>query len=272
MNSSQHNVISLPFDERNVAHVFGALSLSCLLAESASTASSTCIWTDDAFVLQSPIAEDALAKLAEHLVRGMRWLPGLGVDEDKVNPKAHHGILVSGHRYGVNPFISLAKDGADKSLFKTFSGQQDPETDLPKQIEAICWDIPHLEDWMFQRAYGISSWGLDYRVGSHALDLGFGSNDEGTSAQDPVYPVIELLALAGASLFGPGQALQTDESHIRYCVWTAPITTVLAPLALAGRIDGLERRSYSAANRGATYGKGAAYRYFPEATPVDETI
>jgi hypothetical protein len=128
-----------------------------------------------------------------------------------------------------------------------------------------------LAEWLSQRAYGVSSWGLDHRVGSHAYDLGFSSNDEGTGSCDPVYPVIELLGLAGAALFLPAQVVQTDESHLLYSIWTQAISTNLVPLAVADRIDGLPVRRYRTSSRGAAYGKGAAYRYFPEATPL-ETI
>jgi hypothetical protein len=103
-------------------------------------------------------------------------------------------------------------------------------------------------------------------VGSHAYDLGCGSNDEGTGYRDPVYPAVEMLSIAGASFFTAIQGWQLDEDGVGYSIWTEPIPVTLVQYAAAGRLDGLPARRYRASSRGGAYGKGAAYRFFPEAT------
>ncbi|MGD0777925.1 MAG: hypothetical protein ABSC05_34500 [Candidatus Solibacter sp.] len=49
-----------------------------------------------------------------------------------------------------------------------------------------------------------------------------------------------------------------------YSLWTRPISLPLVSCAVAARLDGLAARRYRVTNRGAAYGKGAAYRFFPE--------
>jgi hypothetical protein len=272
MNNDTSKQIELPLDERNLAHVFSALSFSGLVARQVSDPQSArCWWTDTGFTLLSPLDETQVLELADTFLRSLRWTPALGVADGEINAKAHHGVLAAGGMMGVNPFISLADSGGEKSPLKTFSGQQDPAKDLPEQIAQVHGGHQGLAEWLSQRAYGVSSWGLDHRVGSHAYDLGFSSNDEGTGSCDPVYPVVELLGLAGAALFLPAQVVQSDESHVLYSIWTQAISTNLVPLAVADRIDGLSVRRYHTSSRGAAYGKGAAYRYFPEATPLENT-
>src|SRR5205085_1438119 len=149
-----------------------------------------------------------------------------------------------------NAFISLADAGADSSPFKTFSGQQNPQTDIPKQVELLV-SKADLASWLGQRALGVSSWGFDCRVGSHAYDLGFSSNDEGTGKLDPSYPAIEILALVGASCIVPAQLWQAVDSVIQFTIWTGPILTELAPWAVTSRIELESCRRYRTSDRGA---------------------
>jgi hypothetical protein len=253
------NRIDLPLDERNLAHVLTALSFAGLATKDPGVSTtSQCWWSDDGFVISTPTDRATLLGEADALARSLRWIPALG--------EVHHGVLTAGDLRGVNPLASLS-DTQEKSPFKTFAGQQNPAvTDLPGQISRL--QAPRGNDvagWLSQRAHGISSWGMDQRVGSHAYDLGISSNDENTGDCDPVYPAVELLGLAGAAFFAPAQVLQVNDSKINYSIWTHAISTRLAPLAIAGRIDGLLGRRYQTASRGASYGKGGAYRYFPEA-------
>jgi hypothetical protein len=268
MSDSSAKTIELPLDERNLAHVFSAVSFAGLIAHQVPDPDSArCWWTDDKFVLLSPLDEAQILTAADAFLRSLRWIPALGVADGEIDAKAHHGVLAVGESLGVNPFISLAESGGETSPFKTFSGQQDPARDLPEQIARLQGANQNLVEWLCQRAHGLSSWGLDHRVGSHAYDLGFSSNDEGSGACDPIYPAIELMGLAGAGLFVPAQILQVDDSHLGYAIWTQPIPNHLVPLAVADRIEGLFARRYRTSSRGAAYGKGASYRYFPEATP-----
>lgn len=258
--------IALPLDERNLAHVFAALTLADLVtSNSPLDAEARCWWSDDQFNLRSPISDRDLLAKAEALARSIRWVPALGVDKGKTNSKAHHGFLSANPNRQGNAFVSLADGGGESSPFKTFSGQQDPQTDIPKQVELIV-SKTDLASWLGQRTLGVSSWGFDCRVGSHAYDLGFSSNDEGTGKLDPSYPAVELLALVGASCIVPAQLLQSAESVIQFTIWTEPILTELAPWAVTGRIELGSSRRYHTSDRGAAYGKGAAYRYFPSAS------
>lgn len=129
---------------------------------------------------------------------------------------------------------------------------------------------PDVPDWLRQRAYGVASWGFDSSVGSHAYDLGFSSNDEGSGDVDPIYPALELLSFAGAAFYIAPQSWQADEESLHYAIWHERLPLALVPLAVAGCAYGLSDAQYVVASRGGAYGKGAAYRYFPEATLISK--
>jgi hypothetical protein len=260
MSNDSLNEILLPMDERNLAHVLSAVALAALTGRgpNARPFESTCWWGEREFVLKTATSQGALFDGADEFLRSVIWVPGIGA--------AEQGTFATGSEVGSNPFISLADDGQEKSPFKTFSGQVSPAKLLDDQrnrLEARS----ATESWLLQTTRGIASWGFDCRVGSHAYDLGFSSNDEGSGNLDPIYPAIELLSIAAASFFAAVQGWQSDESAVRYSVWTRPISVSLVPYAAAGRLEGLAARRYRVTNRGAAYGKGAAYRFFPEATP-----
>jgi hypothetical protein len=193
--------------------------------------------------------------MADGFLRRVRWIPGMGT--------AEQGIFTADTELGSNPFISLADDGQENSPFKTFSGQIDPGKLLNEQQG--CLRTPtNTEPWLLQTSRGVASWGFDCRVGSHAYDLGFSSNDEGSGKLDPIYPAVELLSIAASSFFAAVQGWQLDENAVVYSLWTRPISLPLVSCAVAARLDGLAARRYRVTNRGAAYGKGAAYRFFPE--------
>jgi hypothetical protein len=200
------------------------------------------------------------------MLRSLRWIEGLGVNEkSNITPKAHHGVGQRQGALGTNPFLSFAAAGSESSPLKTFSGQLDPQKILTEQLSRLRSPVD-TPDWLRHRAFGVASWGFDSSVGSHAYDLGYSSNDEGSGSADPIYPAIELLSFAGASFFSTPQAWQTDEESVHYVIWRDRLSVALAPLAAAGCIEGLDGDRYVLATRGAAYGKGAAYRYFPEAS------
>ena len=146
------------------------------------------------------------------------------------------------------------------------------------------------DEWLFQRGFGVASWKFDPRVAGHAYDQGFGSNEDQSGDRDPFYPAIELLSIAGAAFFAGPQAWLLHAEALTYCIWQEPIPLFLAaltaspiPLPSAKRskagaktpparyeptslLDGVGCRYYRLATRGNAYGKGAAYRHFPEAT------
>ena len=260
MSNDSLNELLLPLDERNLAHVLSAVAFAVLTARTpgARPFESTCWWGEREFVLKTAISQAALFDAADEFLRSVIWVPGIGA--------AEQGTFVAGSEVGSNPFISLADDGQEKSPFKTFSGQVSPAKLLDQQRRWLkARSATH--SWLLQTTRGIASWGFDCRVGSHAYDLGFSSNDEGSGDLDPIYPAVELLSITAASLFTAVQGWQSDKSTVRYSVWTRPISISLVPYAAAGRLDGLPARRYGVTNRGAAYGKGAAYRFFPEATP-----
>lgn len=263
----EHEIL-LPLNERNFAHVLAALALAGIAAETPGNSESDCWWDGSGFRLRLRIEKHKLLELADKMLRNLRWIDGLGVDEkSKVGSKAHHGVLTCDQRLGSNPFLSFATQGVESSPLKTFSGQLDPQTILTSQLFRL-QSSSSASDWLFQRALGVASWGFDSSVGSHAYDLGFSSNDEGSGNSDPIYSAIELLSLAGAAIYSTPHAWQIDPESFRYSVWRDALPIALVPLAAAGCIDGLKSVTFSLATRGAAYGKGAAYRYFPEASIV----
>jgi hypothetical protein len=247
----------LALDERNLAHVLCAVGFVGLASRisDALPEESTCWWSERGFVLKTALRRVSLFGAADRFLRSLRWIPGIG--------SAEQGIFVAYTELGSNPFISLADDGQENSPFKTFSGQIDPGKLLNEQQGNLRTPTDE-EPWLLQTSRGVASWGFDSRVGSHAYDLGFSSNDEGSGKLDPIYPAVELLSIAASSFFAPVQGWQLDENAVVYSLWTRPISLSLVPCAVAARLDGLAARRYRVTNRGAAYGKGAAYRFFPE--------
>lgn len=259
MSNDGLNELRLALDERNLAHVLSAVALAALVTgiAKARPAETMCWWCRGGFVARTAISKTVLFDAASRFLQDMRWIPGFGTVEQ--------GTFAANGELGSNPFISLAEDGQENSPFKTFSGQQGPGNVLGEQQVAL-EGLLTTNSWLIQVSRGISSWGFDCRVGSHAYDLGFSSNDEGTGERDPVFPAVELLSVAGASFFSAIQGWQVDEKTVGYCIWTEPISVALASYAVVGRLHGLPARHYRAKSRGGAYGKGAAYRFFPEAT------
>ena len=260
MRNDGLNGLSLSLDERNLAHVLSAVALAALVSRNADArpSESTCWWSERGFEVRTAITQAALFDAASRFLRSMRWIPGFGAVEQ--------GTFAADGEVGSNPFISLAEGGQENSPFKTFSGQQYPGRDLlDTQKEFL--EVPITADtWLAQTRRGIASWGFDCRVGSHAYDLGFSSNDDRSQDRDPIYPAVELLSIAGASFFTAIQGWQLDADTVGYSIWTEPIPVTVVRYAVAGRLDGLPARHYRVRSRGAAYGKGAAYRFFPEAT------
>jgi hypothetical protein len=255
----------LPLDERNLAHVFSAVALAALASQSTEAClSDTCWWCEEGFSLATRVSRSSLLETADEFVRSLRWIPGFGPTE--------HGTFATSDEIGSNPFAPLVDNRQRKSSsrqktrspFKAFSGQVGPDTLLSQQ-QRILQSPAASAGWVAQLSVGVGSWGFDYRVGSHAYDQGYSSNDEGSGDLDPVYPAVELLSIAGASFFCAAHGWQFDDSTVRYCVWMEPIVLSLVPHAAAGQLAGLPSRRYSVSNRAAAYGKGAAYRFFPEA-------
>lgn len=289
--------ITLRLDERNLAHVLTALAL-CGIADEMDGASpdARCWWADDAFKLLLPHDQSTLFMKAHAFAKSIRWVAGIGCNEQnngklKLEASAHHGLFVADGGHSGNPLLSYHDQGVTSSIFKTFSGQQSPATPLGRQQDALK-EPTDVGDWLFQPGFGVASWKLDCRVASHAYDLGFGSNEDQSGKRDPFYPAIELLSIAGAAFFAAPQAWLVRVERLGYSIWPQPVSMSLAPLAAsivpprsqkrsntksrkppmrwepASLLDGLGCRHYQLATRGNAYGKGAAYRHFPEASLV----
>lgn len=263
------HTIELSFDERNLAHVLTALALAGIVdADSNATPDDRCWWTDGAFILNIPLHKQRLFQQAHRFVMSIKWVAGIGAaDKGKIAASAHHGLFVADGFTGCNPLLDYKSLGAESSIFKTFSGQQSPGTPLKRQQEQLQTVDVH-KDWLFQEGRGVASWKLDAAIGSHAYDLGFGSNDDQSGGRDPFYPAIELLSIAGAVFFAAPQAWLLADEEMAYAIWKQPVSLSLAPLAAAGLVDGIDSHTYTLATRGNAYGKGAAYRHFPRAVSL----
>lgn len=297
MRTEPMNDLIFPLDERNLAHVLTAMSLTGIADNKlAASPDSRCWWTEAGFHLRVPFTQMELLEAAHAFVLSIRWVPGIGRNEQKngsfkTESSPHHGVFTAAGGYVGNPLLSYHDQGASSSIFKTFSGQQSPATPLERQQDARWLKPPaQAQDWMFQLGYGVASWKFDSRVAGHAYDQGFGSNEDQSGESDPYYPAIELLSIAGAAFFIAPQAWLVNEDAMTYCIWRTPIPLPLASLAIApvpssGRtnsqpakaqqpaslLDGLDTSCYRLATRGNAYGKGAAYRHFPEATLITST-
>ncbi len=261
MSSDAHRELSFALDERNLSHVLSGLALIALASRKSAgdPVESTCWWSGEALFLRVPLTQTALFEAGDEFVRHIVWFPGIG--------SAEQGTFESRGEVGSNPFSLLADTGGKKrsSAFKTFSAQVTPRKLLSDQ-QALLVPPDQTDTWLWQIARGAGSWGLDCRVGSHAYDQGFSSNEDGSGDLDPVYPAVELLGIAAAAFFAAVQGWQVNETTVSYSIWTQPISLRLASYAAAGRLSGFAGRRYHTASRGAAYGSGQAYKFFPEAT------
>lgn len=263
-----HEIV-LPLDERNLAHVFSALALAAIADEKTPCVASRCWWTEDAFCLRLPRTQEDLFNDAHRFLKTLKWTEGIGCDEKrKIKASPHHGFFSAEGGHCGNPLVSYHDAGMTPSVFKTFSGQKGPAEILEKQKKALFEPADARPDWLSQRARGVASWKFDARTGGHAYSQGFSANDDGSGDQSPFYPAIELLAVAGAAFFIAPQAWLADENTLVYFAWRTEMVLPLAPLAAAGLLEGVGGRIYSISTSGNAYGKGAAYRHFPEATPL----
>ncbi len=266
---SAMNKIELPLDERNLAHMLTALAFAGIAdAAGKLNSDSCCWWTEGRFMLHVPVTKEQLFISAHALAKSLRWTDGLGCDEKtQIKSSPHHGLFTSDMISGINPLLNYADGGIKSSLFKAFSGRLNPGGLLEKQIAELK-AFGETPDWLFQQGRGVASWKFDCRVAGHAYDQGFSADAEDSGDVTPFYPVIELLSIAGAAFFASPHAWLISEESLTYCIWQESVSLHLAPLVAANIIDGISGPRYHLATRGNAYGKGAAYRHFPAATPI----
>lgn len=255
----------LELDERNLAQFLSALALADLAkrGDGKDSFAQTCWWNEDGlFALKGELSHDQLRRelfAAAHIfLRSIRWCAGLG--------GAEIGSFVANTEIGANPFVSLSPNSNQRAPLKAFSARVTPAKNVKDQLDTL--KAPSKEtNWLEHRATGAGSWGLDCRTNAHANDAGISSDAEGTAEFDPIFPAIELLSIAATAFFVPVHSWQVSEGKLQYAAWTQPIALDSVSLAAGGRIIGLPSRRYSISTRGAAYGKGGAYKFFPEAIP-----
>jgi hypothetical protein len=261
----------LALDERNLGHFLSAIALANLASRISGEDQNkrTCWWLEaKQFAIQSEFAPENFQRNlfveAHRFLTALKWIPGLG--------GTSHGLLTSDNEIGVNPFIALGGDTGERPLLRTFSAKVVPTQVLPQQIKELKSpsDCPN---WLEQLAQGdsrrvkkgVSSWGFDCRVNTHASDAGISSDAEGTGSQDPIFPAIELLSVAAAAFFAPAHTWSASGKKLRVAAWIEPVPLGISALAGSGCSHGLPARFLNFARRGSAHGKGGAYRYFPEA-------
>ena len=270
--ATMHEML-LHFDERNLAHLLSALALAGIVDEVSPCEASRCWWREDVFWLRVPIDLNDLFNKADEFLRSIKWTAGIGINTNdknkrKITASPHHGLFSANDRHFGNPLISYHDQGTTSSLFKTFAGQKGPEDILDKQIQALAAPVADKPDeWLSQRAKGVASWKFDVRVGGHAYSQGFSANDDGSGYQSPFYPAIELLSIAGAAFFSAANTWFTDEDTLCYAVWRTELPLRLAPLASANLLEGVDAKCFRLSPSVNTFGKGTAYKHFPEAIP-----
>jgi hypothetical protein len=253
----------LALDERNLAQFLAALALTSLAARISGTGQEArvCWWTEVGdFAIQTEFAAEIFHRRlfieAHSFLSALKWIPGLG--------GAAYGTLTSNDTIGVNPFIALGGDTEVRPPLRAFSAKVIPSTTLPAQIKTLKSPTDCVA-WLDQPAKGVSSWGFDCRVNTHASDAGISSDAEKTSSRDPIFPAIELLSLAAAAFFVPTHSWQVAKNKMCVAAWTKAIPLDIVTLASSGRVHGLPARYYTFAYRGSAHGKGGAYHFFPEA-------
>lgn len=261
--------ISLQLYERNLAHVFSALALAAIADEKMLCEASRCWWTEDAFCLRLPKAQEELFNGAHQFLKTLKWTEGIGCDEKrKIKSSPHNGFFSAEGGHCGNPLASYHDQGMTPSVFKTFSGLKGPADILEKQKNALVEPATAKPDWISQRARGVASWKFDARTGGHAYSLGFSANDDGSGGQSPFYPAIELLSIAGAAFLFAPQAWLRDEETLCYFVWRTELLLPLAPFAAAGLLDGMNGTCYRLSRSKNSYGLGENYRHFAESAPL----
>ena len=267
----------LDLDERNLAHFLAALALAALAGriEGSDSQSRHCWWPEPGhFIIrtESPCEEfrTLLYARAYAFLKAMEWHPGLGGVE--------HGVIASGEEMGANPFVPLNGDSEERPLLRTFSAKVIPQNVLPQQkaelrtpAECPAWLNQVASGARRQVKAGVSSWGYDYRVNTHASDAGISSDAEGTGHLDPIFPAIELLGLAGAAFFAPVHAWTSENGRLIAVAWSEPLRLSLAALASSGRVHGFPSRRLTFLPRGGAHGKGGSFRFFPPATIQSST-
>lgn len=261
----------LDLDERNLAHFLSALALAALAdrVKGNDRDSRRCWWPEPGhFAIRAERPRDEFCALlfdkAYAFLTAMEWHSGLGGEA--------YGVIASNEEEGVNPFVRLNGNGDARPPLRTFAGRVIPRKVLPAQ-KAELRPPSERPAWLGQLASGaerrvkngVSSWGYDCRVNTHASDAGISSDAEGSGCLDPIYPAIELLSFAGAAFFAPAHTWTSKNNKLHVTAWTQPLPLGLAALASSGRVRGVPSRSLTFLSHPCAHGEGTNFRFFPPA-------
>jgi CRISPR-associated protein Csb3 len=253
------NTIPIHLQENNLAEVLAGIAIAGI-AEANTPRETSSRWEQDCLNVSTPLSEQELLDAIHEFLSDLAWEQSAG--------DVYQGCFSSSGKLGVAPFMNSATM-RQTSVFKTFSGQVTPQK-ICDDLHGALEQVPRtsIENYLAHTAPGIGSWSLDWRSNGHSLDLGFSGNDDKTSDFDPVFVAVEVLSIAALAFFLPAAALSTANDQLTYHLWEQPVSGKLAGTALVGGLTTLPRRTYLVARRPKSYGKGASYKYFPNATPI----
>lgn len=253
------NTIPIHLQENNLSEALAGVAIAAI-AEAKAQRETSAYWDQNCLNITTPLSEQELLDAIHGFLSDVTWAQAAG--------DVYQGCFASSGMIGVSPFMS-ASTVAQTSVFKTFSGQVTPRKicdDLQRALEKA--PRTSLAEYLAHTAPGIGSWALDWRTNGHSLDLGFSGNDDKTSDFDPVFVAVEVLSIAALAFFLPAVALCIADEQLTYHLWSKPVPAGLAAAAFVGGLRALPQRTYLVARRPKSYGKGASYKYFPNATPI----
>jgi len=142
------------------------------------------------------------------------------------------------------------KDGQlDKTVFKTWGGQQTPRAMLDELLKQTDPNVP-IESILQQSRYTTTRFGVDARTAWEPIDVGYSPNDIGQNSV--TFPWVEVLAVVGLQGFRPSR----NGRAYQYSTWLQPLGLPGArAAAVAPPWDGLSviRFEFSMAGRGQGY-------------------
>ena len=256
------NTIPIHLQENNLAEVLAGVAIAGI-AEANTQRETSSQWDQNCLCVTTPLSEQELLDAIHSFLSDVTWKQAAG--------DVYQGCFASSGKIGVSPFMDSSNMG-ETSFFKTFSGQVTPRK-ICDDLQCALKHLPltSIADYLAHTATGIGSWALDWRTNGHSLDRGYsskGDNGDGTGKHDPVFVAIETLSVTALSFFLPHAGLCAADEQLSYHLWKQQISWNHVGPAFLGDLPYLSRRSYLVTRRPRSYGDGASYKYFPNATPI----